>query len=90
MEKRKGVDILIKAYRRYREEGGTRPLILAGKMQEDDIEQLLENALTEVEGLTYLGYVSHTTRYDLYNNCSCFVFPSMAEASECYIRGNEA
>ena len=79
MEKRKGVDILIKAYRRYREEGGTRPLILAGKMQEDDIEQLLETALTEVEGLTYLGYVSHTTRYDLYNNCSCFVFPSMAE-----------
>ena len=79
MEKRKGVDILIKAYRRYREEGGTRPLILAGKMQEDDIEQLLETALTEIEGLTYLGYVSHTTRYDLYNNCSCFVFPSMAE-----------
>ena len=79
MEKRKGVDILIKAYRKYRENGGTRPLILAGKMQEDDIEQLLENALTEVEGLTYLGYVSHTTRYDLYNNCSCFVFPSMAE-----------
>ena len=79
MEKRKGVDILVKAYRRYREEGGTRPLILAGKMQEDDIEQLLETALTEVEGLTYLGYVSHTTRYDLYNNCSCFVFPSMAE-----------
>ena len=33
MEKRKGVDILIKAYRRYREEGGTRPLILAGKMR---------------------------------------------------------
>ena len=55
MEKRKGVDILIKAYRKYRADGGTRPLILAGKMQEDDIEQLLENALTEVEGLTYLG-----------------------------------
>ncbi len=79
MEKRKGVDILIKAYRRYRENGGTRPLILAGKMLEDDIEQLVESAMTEVEGLTYLGYVSHTTRYDLYNNCSCFVFPSMAE-----------
>ena len=41
MEKRKGVDILIKAYRKYRQEGGARPLILAGKMQEDDVEQLL-------------------------------------------------
>ena len=79
MEKRKGVDILIKAYRQYRNEGGTRPLILAGKMQEEDIRKLVEDALTEVEGITYLGYVSHTTRYDLYNNCSCFVFPSMAE-----------
>ena len=79
MEKRKGVDILVKAYREYRKTGGTRPLILAGKMQETDVGKLVEDALTELDGMTYLGYVSHTTRYDLYNNCSCFVFPSMAE-----------
>ena len=79
MEKRKGVDILVKAYREYRKTGGTRPLILAGKMQEADVGKLVEDALTELDGMTYLGYVSHTTRYDLYNNCSCFVFPSMAE-----------
>lgn len=79
MEKRKGVDILVKAYREYRKTGGTRPLILAGKMQETDVGKLVEDVLTELDGMTYLGYVSHTTRYDLYNNCSCFVFPSMAE-----------
>lgn len=79
MEKRKGVDLLIKGYKRYREKGGKRPLVLAGKMQEDDIQELLENALTSVEGLSYLGYVSHSTRYNLYNNCSCFVFPTKAE-----------
>ena len=69
MEKRKGVDRLVKAYREYRKTGGTRPLILAGKMQEADVGKLVEDALTELDGMTYLGYVSHTTRYDLYNNC---------------------
>lgn len=79
MEKRKGVDLLVKAYEEYRKKGGSRPLILAGKMQEPDIEQLVENALSNVEGFFYLGYITHTQRYDLYNNCSCFVFPSKAE-----------
>lgn len=79
MEKRKGVDILVKAYRQYRMNGGKRPLILAGKIQEPDIETLIEDTLADVEGFSYLGYVTHTQRYDLYNNCSAFVFPSMAE-----------
>lgn len=79
MEKRKGVDILLKAYREYRKKGGIRPLILAGKIQENDVGNLIETYVRSVEGITYLGYVSNTVRYDLYNNCSCFVFPSMAE-----------
>ena len=42
MEKRKGVDLLLKGYKRYREKGGHKRLILGGKMQEDDIQALLD------------------------------------------------
>ena len=79
MEKRKGVDLLIKGYERYRTNGGTKPLIMAGKMQEEDIRSLMEDTMKRVEGMTYLDYVSDQTKFDLFANCSCFVFPSKAE-----------
>lgn len=59
MEKRKGVDLLLKGYRRYRELGGTKELILAGKMQEDDIDSLLKQTMAQTKGITYLDYVTH-------------------------------
>lgn len=79
MEKRKGVDLLLKGYRRYRELGGTKNLILAGKMQEDDIEKLLKETLAATQGITYLDYVTHDKKHELFADCSCFVFPSKAE-----------
>ena len=79
MEKRKGVDLLLKGYRRYRELGGTKELILAGKMQEDDIDSLLKQTMAQTKGITYLDYVTHDKKHQLFADCSCFVFPSKAE-----------
>lgn len=79
MEKRKGVDLLLKGYQRYRELGGTCCLVLAGKMQEDDVSQMLEDSMKHIEGITYLDYVNHDKKHELFANCSCFVFPSKAE-----------
>lgn len=79
MEKRKGVDLLLKGYERYRQKGGTKDLILAGKMQEDDINQLLQEIMERTDGITYLDYVNHDRKHQLFANCSCFVFPSKAE-----------
>lgn len=84
MEKRKGVDLMIKAYARYREKGGTKPMIFAGKMQEEDVQQLLNETMErfntdESQVMTYLDYVSHGKKMELFANCSCFVFPSKAE-----------
>lgn len=79
MEKRKGVDLLLKGYQRYRRLGGTKNLILAGKMQEEDINKLLKETLGNTHGITYLDYVGHDRKHELFADCSCFVFPSKAE-----------
>lgn len=79
MEKRKGVDLLLKAYTRYRQLGGSRQLVLAGKMQERDIEALLQETMQTTAGITYLDYVTHDKKHALFADCSCFVFPSKAE-----------
>jgi len=79
MEKRKGVDLLLKGYKEYRNRGGKARLILAGKMQEEDIRILLETTQQEVDGLDYMDYVTHDKKQELFSNCECFVFPSKAE-----------
>ena len=79
MEMRKGVDVLLEGYRKYRNMGGTKPLIIAGKMQEEVIKQLLTKAMDEVEGITYLDYVTEEKTRELFATCSAFVFPSRAE-----------
>ena len=79
MEKRKGVDLLIKGYLRYKELGGTRKLILGGKMQEEDINHLLMAAMAKDKDISYLDYVTHDKKHELYSGMSAFVFPSKAE-----------
>lgn len=79
MERRKGVDILLRAYERYRSLGGDKPLILAGKMQEKGTEKLLQEIMKTTPGIEYKNYVGNEERDRLYANCSCFVFPSRAE-----------
>lgn len=79
MEKRKGVDLLLKSYQEYRKRGGEKRLILAGKMQEEDINRLLIETQSEIDGVDYMDYVSHEKKHELYAKCACFVFPSKAE-----------
>ena len=79
LEKRKGADLLIEAYRRYRAQGGKSELLLAGKLRDAEIESSLRAAERELSGLRYLGYVSEEERDALYRRCRCMVFPSRGE-----------
>ena len=79
LETRKGTDILLKAYKKYKEDGGTRGLRIAGKMREERIQKLFDEITSEVEGVTYLGYISEEHRNREYASCHAFLFPSRAE-----------
>jgi len=79
MEKRKGVDLLINGYLKYKELGGKKKLILGGKMQEDDINTIVHDAMEKDKDITYLDYVAHNKKHELYAGMSAFVFPSKAE-----------
>lgn len=79
LEKRKGTDILLNAYELYVQQGGTRELVIAGKIREDDIRQRVHELEDKIPSLHYMGYVDDDTRTRLYRECGCFVFPSRAE-----------
>lgn len=79
LEKRKGTDILLKAYQEYCNKGGKKKLIIAGKFRENDIEELYQEISAKVDGLEYVGYASEEMKDRLLAGCSGFVFPSRAE-----------
>ncbi len=79
MEKRKGVDLLLKAYAVYKERGGKRHLVLAGRMLEKDIEELMVSVAEKTKTVIYKDYVSNDEKLILYDKSSAFVFPSKAE-----------
>lgn len=83
MEKRKGVDLLLKGYRRYRELGGTKELILAGKMQEDDIDSLLKQTMAQTKGITYLDYVTHDKNISCLQTAPALYFRLRRRALAC-------
>lgn len=78
VERRKGVDILLDAYRLYREEGGQKKLIVAGGLKDDSLKEQLEK-MKDVEGFSYVGYVSEEEKKKLFAECDTFVFPSRGE-----------
>lgn len=79
LEKRKGTDILLEAYRLYRERGGRRGLVLAGKLRDREIEAQLHATEESTPGLRYLGYITDQERNRLYRSCHAYLFPSRAE-----------
>lgn len=79
LEKRKGSDILLEAYRLYRQNGGERELLLAGKLRDKDVKARLDQIQKETAGLHYLGYISDEERDHLYRECHTMLFPSRAE-----------
>lgn len=79
LEKRKGTDILFRAYEEYRRQGGGKKLLFAGKFRESEIERLYQEISKRVDGLEYVGYATEEMKDKLLAECSCFVFPSRAE-----------
>ena len=79
IEKRKGIDTLLRAYCLYRERGGQKDLYLGGKIREPEIGELLKECQHKTEGIHYLGYVDPEEKYRRYASCHAFVFPSRAE-----------
>lgn len=92
LEKRKGTDLLLNAYCAYRQAGGKKRLLLAGKFRDAKIEESYNNISREIDGIEYLGYTEEDRKEQLLSQCSCFVFPTRAEgfgipAVEALIRG---
>lgn len=80
IEMRKGIDVLIDAYELYRRNGGTKKLVLAGKMVDaEKLDQLICEASSQVGGITYHNYVDEEKKAKLFAECSCFIFPTRAE-----------
>jgi len=71
IEHRKGADVLIEAYVRYRARGGTDDLVFAG------IEKNVE--VPRTEGIAVLGYVDDATKFSLMKSCTALIVPSRAE-----------
>ena len=78
VERRKGIDVLLRAYELYREEGGYKGLKIAGGLKDEPLGERLEE-MKRVEGFSYFGYVSDSEKKQLFENCDTFVFPSRGE-----------
>lgn len=79
IERRKGVDILIKAFNLYRQEGGTKKLFIAGSIRDHSIKAMMEESNKKYNAIEYKGYVTKEEKELLLKECSVFVFPSRAE-----------
>lgn len=79
LEKRKGVDLVLDAFDKYKENGGNARLVLAGKSREQDIDAKIAAISKKYSDFVSLGYVSDEEKQYLYANCKCFLFPSRAE-----------
>ena len=79
LEKRKGTDLLLNAYGNYLDAGGTRELVLAGKVREDAIRRQLDEMAAKTDRMRYLGYIDEEERNRRYGECAAFVFPTRAE-----------
>ncbi|MCM1496676.1 MAG: glycosyltransferase family 4 protein [Bacteroides sp.] len=79
LEKRKGTDLLLKAYEAYRALGGEKKLYLGGRIREPEIQQLFDRMQEKVPGIVSLGYVGNEEKNALFRYCSGFLFPSRAE-----------
>jgi len=79
LERRKGCDTLLRAFVKYRCEGGEKKLVLAGSLKDPEMQDLIEEVAGQVGNVTYLGYVNDAQKRTLFRDCDCFIFPSRAE-----------
>lgn len=80
VEKRKGIGILLDAFKEYICSGGTRKLVLAGRVRDKELEAKIQALNLEFTNRIVLrGYISNKEKWTLLNECSAFVYPSLAE-----------
>jgi len=79
VELRKGVDILLKSFCLYRQQGGKLGLYIAGGIRDKNLEEMIKKMSNKYSNFKYLGYVSNEQKEKLLEECTCFVFPSRAE-----------
>ena len=77
-ERRKGTDILLEAYKQYINQGGSKPLYIIGSIREVCIQNIIDT-MRHIPTFKYIGYVSEEEKEQYLAECSCFVFPSIAE-----------
>ena len=80
LEPRKGVINLIRAWKQSSTRNSFR-LVMAGQYAylTDQIENEIENALSEGIDILHLGYVTEQQKIDLLKNAYCLVYPSESE-----------
>ena len=79
IEKRKGIDLLIKAFSVYIHLGGNKKLYIAGDLRDKSIKSMIDSINLEEEIIKYKGYISNEEKINLLAECSAFIFPSKAE-----------
>lgn len=79
LEKRKGSDVLLKGYEKYRAIGGKKQLRYGGKVREDDIGYMMKQLEEKDIGAHYIGYISSEEKEQYYAEADGFLFPSRAE-----------
>lgn len=79
IETRKGVDILIEAFNRYRQEGGNKKLYIAGALRDNSIKLMIDESNKKYNAIEYKGYITSDEKELLLKKCSSFIFPSRAE-----------
>lgn len=80
IEERKGIRILIDAYRLYVKKGGNKKLKIVGSIRDENIEKLInEQSKLNDRSLEYLGYVDENKKEYLIENTSALIFPSHVE-----------
>lgn len=80
IEKRKGIKVLVEAYKRYLLQGGDKALYLCGRSIDHDLLARLQAEVGELNGrLQYLNYISEAEKEEMLLNCSAFIFPSYME-----------
>lgn len=79
LEKRKGIDLLLKAFDLYINEGGGKQLYIAGALRDQTIKSMIDKVNEQKECIKYFGYINNEEKEKLLSECSVFVFPSRAE-----------
>lgn len=80
IEKRKGADLLIRAFALYKQKGGKKKLKLAGNIRESAIRELVTQLNEQYPNdFTYMGYIGEEEKINTFSSCFAFIFPSIAE-----------